>query len=239
VKRLEQIAQNKATEKTDWPKDFVNSETGKTYAPHNADEELFVFQDTPRFSLLKGGEGSGKTTAACVKALNRVRRGMSGIMVSPDLPHFKRSLWPEFRRWCPWDMVIEKHQYRGKFTWEPHQPFILPFKNEAVIYMGGIDEPGAWEGPNISWALIDEARRKKTANALKVLDGRIRIAGPKGEPPQLFIATTPRKHWLYEYFGGVGPNGIIELDENDAKRPFKEQAIVGTRETKDNSKNLS
>ena len=217
----------------------MNSETGKTYAPHNADEELFVFSDTPRYALLKGGEGSGKTTAGCIKALNRIQRRMSGICVSPDLPHFKRSLWPEFRRWCPWNLVVEEARYRGKFTWEPHQPFLLPFLNGAVIYFGGIDEPGSWEGPNISWVLFDEARRKKTADALKVLDGRIRIAGPKGEPPQLFITSTPRKHWMFRYFGGVGPEGIIELESNDPRAAFKSQARVVTLETAENIANLS
>ena len=48
---------------------------------------------------------------------------------------------------------------------------------------------------------FDEARRHKTGKALKVFDGRARIPGPDGQPPQVFLTTTPRKHWLYTYFG--------------------------------------
>ena len=151
-------------------------------------------------------------------------------MVSPDLPHFKRSLWPEFRRWCPWDQVVQKHRYRASFTWEPNQPFRLGFINGAILDCGGIDSPIAWEGPNVNFAMFDEARRKKKADALKVLDGRVRIPGPNGEPPQIWITTTPKKHWLYEFFGPV--------QEQDPRAGFKEQAYVFTLLTRENEPNL-
>ena len=120
---------------------------------------------------------------------------------SPDLPHFKRSLWPEFSRWCPWDQVVPEQRYRSKFSWEPRAPFSLAFRNGTTLLCGGIDDPGAWEGPNVSFIHFDEPRRKKTAYALKTLAGRPRIPGPKGEPPQFYLTTTPRKHWLHEYYG--------------------------------------
>ena len=184
-----------------WTNSYTNSETDKAYTPHHQDEHRAVYTDIPVHLILKGGEGSGKSVAGIVKTLERLRRNMAGCMVSPDLPHFKRSLWPEFRRWCPWEQVVPEHQYRSKFSWEPRAPFVLAFKNGATLMCGGIDDPGAWEGPNISFAHFDEARRKKTAIALKVLTGRVRIPGPKGEPPQIYFTTTPRKHWLHEYFG--------------------------------------
>jgi len=184
-----------------WPATYVNSETGTPYAPHHKHEHLVVTTDTPVTVLIRGGEGSGKSVLGIIKTLERLRRSMSGCLISPDLPHFRKSLWPEFRRWCPWDQVVPEHQYRSKFSWEPRAPFLLSFKNGATLMCGGIDDPGAWEGPNISFAYFDEARRKTTAAALKVLTGRVRIPGPKGEPPQFYITTTPRKHWLYEYFG--------------------------------------
>lgn len=185
----------------EWPTTYTNTETGTKYAPHHKDEHRAVFTDIPIHLILKGGEGSGKSVAGIIKTLERLRRSMPGLMLSPDLPHFRRSLWPEFRRWCPWSQVVPEHQYRSKFSWEPRAPFVLAFKNGATLMCGGIDDPGAWEGPNISFAHFDEARRKKTATALKVLTGRVRIPGPKGEPPQIYFTTTPRKHWLYEYFG--------------------------------------
>jgi len=363
-----------------WPGEYHNAETGESYRPHHDYERRFVFTDTPPNALCKGGEGAGKSVSAVVKTLERLRRGMSGLMIcvaadtlvdgvpiaertepapvntllgpawasssfregradlfrvvtesgdrvvvttnhrfltptgfcplrdlrvgslvavddsehghawreispgsladcwldprlrgepaspegrrvpgkqllldggrvnnlslphnccntiytriasitfrgcgdfyglavpsvghysaqglihhnSPDLPHFKRSLWPEFRRWCPWSQVVPEQRYRSRFSWEPRDPFTLAFRNGTTLTCGGIDDPGAWEGPNVSFAYFDEARRKKGPEALKTLTGRVRIPGPKGEPPQLYISTTPRKHWLYDYFG--------------------------------------
>lgn len=224
-----------ANRQSKWLEDrgvYVNRETGREYRPHHKDEEVFVYSDTPRYALAKGGEGGGKSVAGIIKGLERLRRSMSGIMVSPDLPHFRRSLWPEFKRWCPWEEVIESQQYRGSFSWEPSQSFTLFFKNGASLMCGGIESPGSWEGPNVSWWLFDEARKHREASALKVLDGRARIPGPNGEPPQGFITTTPRMHWLWEYFGPLEK-------EDDPFRSFKENSLVITLLTADNAHNLS
>lgn len=186
--------------------------------------------------LLRGGEGAGKSVAGIIKALNRIRRGMSGIFISPDLEHFKKSLWQEFVNWCPWDCVIERHRYRSQPGWEPTHTFILVFKNESGGYSqlicGGIKETevGSWEGPNVSFAHFDESRRHRTAAALKTLDGRIRISGPGGEPPQIFLTTTPRKHWLFDYFGPI--------KANDPHEAFKRDSFVATVLTEENKDNL-
>lgn len=216
----------------DWPDVYVNSATGKVYEPHHKDEERFVYSDSPRYALAKGGEGSGKSVAGIIKDLERIRRGMSGVMVSPDFEHFKKSLWKEFARWCPWRMVIPEQRYRARVGWEPTKPFTLTFINSAELICGGIEDPGSWEGPNIHFAHWDEARRHKVPDALKVLAGRVRLAGPQGEPPQLFLTTTPRKHWLFDYFGPV------RTDEDDPHAAFKASSLVVTLKTSDNAQNL-
>lgn len=153
-------------------------------------------------------------------------------MVSPDFEHFKRSLWPEFRRWCPWEAVVDRQQYRKSFDWEPFKPFQMAFNTGAVVYCGGMKENDVmgWEGPNVNWAHFDECRRHKTAVALKVLDGRVRIAH-NGIPPQLWFTTTPRKHWLFEFFGPM-------LDK-DPREAFKNDSFTMTLLTLDNQDNLS
>ena len=163
---------------------------------------------------------------------------MNGIMVSPDLPHFKKSLWPEFRRWCPLEAVVEKDRYRLSETWEAPHGFEMHFYNQqggiSTLYCGGIEDPGSWEGPNVNFAHFDEARRTRKAMALKVLDGRIRIAGPHGEPPQLWITTTPEfgRGWLYRYFGPIDTSAEGQYEE------FKRNAQVITLLTRDNAENL-
>ncbi len=135
---------------------YVNSETGRAYTPHHDDERRFVFNDAPRRAMAKGGEGGGKSVAGIIKNLERLRRGMHGIMGSPDFPHFCRSLWPEFARWCPWQHVIAEQRYRGRSGWEPSRPFSLTFTTGGTLLCGGFDEPGSWEGPNVHFAHFDE-----------------------------------------------------------------------------------
>ena len=211
---------------------YRNADTGKFYKPHHPEEAEFVFSDEPRRYLVKGGEGSGKSVAGCIKDLERLRRGMNGIMVSPDLPHFKKSLWPEFKRWCPWQHVIEEQQYRGKASWEPNEGFTLTFKTGGQVVCGGIENPDGWEGPNVSWAHFDEARRHKVPQVLKVLDGRVRIKGMEEEPPQLWLTTTPKKHWLFQYFGPPPLDGA-----GDPLEEFKQESKTITLRTQDNEIN--
>lgn len=223
--------ENQPTEPGLWPDVYVNADTGKAYKPHHEAEKEFVETDAPRYGLIKGGEGGGKSCAAIIKDLERIRRGMSGILVSPDLPHFRKSLWPEFRRWCPPMAVVGRERYRLHETWEPNQSFALHFNSEVgtivTLHCGGIEDPSGWEGPNVNFAHFDEARRHDQPLALKVLDGRVRIPGPRGEPPQLYISTTPKKHWLFDYFGPPDK-------DPDPLGSFKADSRVVTLLTKDN-----
>lgn len=213
-----------------WPERYVNIDTGKPYEPHHDAERAWIDDNAHRYLLAKGGEGGGKSVAGIVRDLNCLRAGINGIMVSPDFEHFKRSLWPEFRRWCPVETVVERERYRLQPTWEPRQPFELHFTSEAgnitTLYCGGIDDPTGWEGPNVGFGHLDEARRRADALALKVLDGRVRIAGPDGRKPQLWLTTTPKKHWLFDFFG--------PLLENDPFAEFKLDALTITLLTADN-----
>lgn len=59
---------------------YVNRETGRQYKAHHPDELSFVQDDAPRYFLCKGAEGGGKSVAGIVKTLEKLRRGMSGIM---------------------------------------------------------------------------------------------------------------------------------------------------------------
>lgn len=212
---------------------YCHRDTQRIYTPHHADESRFVYEDTPFAPLCKGGEGSGKSVAGIIKTLERLRRGMSGIMVSPDLPHFRRSLWDEFKRWCPPDALIADHRYRLRFDWQPSAPFTLAFATGATLICGGIEDPGSYEGPNVHFAYFDEARRHLTPTALKVLTGRARLVGPSGEPPQVFLTTTPRKHWLYDYYGPLHTDGVDDLAS------FKARSLVITLRTAENAANLA
>lgn len=219
---------------------YFNRETGREYVPHHEAEREFVYGDTPTNGAVFGSEGSGKSCAGIVKVLEKVRRKMSGAISSPDLPHLKKSLWPEFQRWNVWQEVIEEHQYMQQFGWSMREPTLIAYKNGATLLCGGMDNPMAWEGPNLNFAYIDEARRLKDATALKTLKGRIRIAGPNGEQPQFFVTTTkPRNtdHWLYEYFGEIIKDDDGNID--DPQLSFKKDSRVVNLLLRENLINLS
>lgn len=226
-----------------WPEYYTSAVSGMRYIPQNNDIAEFISNDKPRYLLMKGGEGSGKSAAGVIKDLNRLKYGCNGICVSTDLEHFKKSIWPTLREWIPWHCVIERHRYRQQQGWEPSQAFTLGFRNRqhdiySELVCGGAkeDQIGSWEGPNVNFIHFDEARGHKTPQALKTFDGRARILGPNGEPPQLYLTTTPRKHWLYEYFGGApGDESSFIPDELKAKyADFKRDARVFTVLTSEN-----
>jgi hypothetical protein len=261
----EELAEWKRTWKPpqtpEWPEEYINRDTQKPYKPHSDAEAAALADNVHRNIAALGGEGGGKSVFGIIRDLERIKAGCSGLMVSPDLPHLKKSLWPEFRRWCPWYMVHDKHQNMAEETWSPYQPFHIVFKTGASLYIGGMDEPGSWEGPNVNFAHFDEARRKKEADALKVLTGRVRIMGPNGELPQLWITTTPRKHWLHTYFSGLdvkcldcgessnieiqsgspeicGHCGSSNIEATDPQEAFKRDSVVFRLFTRDNEENL-
>lgn len=227
-----------------WPAQYPSARTGNPYQLVSDPVRDFIYSDSPRYRLLKGGEGGGKSAAGVIKDLNRLRRGCNGIMVSTDLEHFKKSIWPTFREWCPWHCVIPRHRYRQEEGWEPPHAFSMVFKNEvggySTLICGGAKEDriGQWTGPNVNFVHFDEAREHKTPEALKTFDGRARILGPGGEPPQLYLTTTPRKHWLFEYFAGApGDESSLPLVPDAIRQKyaaFKRDAFVTTVLTEEN-----
>jgi len=215
----------------EWPSEYVNSRTGKTYHSHNDDERSFVYSDEPKHALLKGGWGAGKSAAGYVKTLGRLRRGMDCIAVSPDFEHFRKSLWPVIREWTPWDCVVDKHKYKSELEFEPRSADRLVFTSGALLYYGGIKAASSWFGGNVHFVLFDEAASYPDASALKSLTSRARLMGPDGEPPQVAITTTPEKNWLHDYFGPA-------RGEDDEFARFKSEAFVGTVLTSENLENL-
>lgn len=206
-----------------WP--VKSSRTLQYYSPH---EKILPFLEdiTHKNTLLRGGWGSGKSVAGVVKVLGKLNQGLNGIMVSPELEHFKTSLWPVFREWCPWDKVVKSQQRRRNDEWEPTKTFSMVFTNGAILYCGGIKDATRWFGGNVNFCHFDEGSRYPDASALKTLIGRARVLGPLGEMPQVFLTTTPAKNWLYDYFG--------DIRDNDPFATFKTLARVYTVKTSDN-----
>lgn len=215
----------KTAKPDDKPWSISSARTGQPYDPHS-NVVPFLEDESHKNLLLKGGWGSGKSVAGVVKVLGKLNRGLNGIMVSPELEHFKTSLWPVFREWCPWDKVVKSQRRRQADEWEPTKTFSMVFTNGAILYCGGIKDATRWFGGNVNFCHFDEGSRYPDASALKTLIGRARVLGPKEEMPQVFLTTTPAKNWLYDYFG--------DIKDNDPFAAFKAQAGIFTVRTSDN-----
>ena len=224
-----------------WPEKFQNKRTNKFFKPQNEEIRKFVFEEhAPRYVYLMAAEGSGKTATASVKALNNLRKGLSGSIVCTDLPMMKK-VWDEIKQWIPKSVIVPEHQHMLNPTWSPYKGFEIVFHAETGGYstaiIGGLGDPSTyskWEALNINWLYGDEFRSVPSDDAMKVLSGRIRLLGPNGEPPQMFIASTPttKDHWMYEWFGP------IEGDD-DPRRLFKEKSRIIRLNLEDNLYNLT
>jgi len=195
-----------------WGDHWVVRDDGKIYEPNRG--QLNFHNSTARFRILFGGRGSGKTTAGSQEAIrNRIRLGLSGSVVNPDMENFKYSTWPEFRRWVPWDRVIDNDQRMGEFGWEPRGNFVVHFKNGAVVYCKGLRDPDAARGPNLNWLWYDEGGRDKTGLAWKLAVAGVRV----GANPAAWVTTTPRGagHWTAKTFiNAETPDEIAEMLES-------------------------
>ncbi len=221
--------------------EYWNSERQKYYKPHNRDELRWVLDYDHRHLGAFGGEGAGKTVAGVIRDLERAKNGCSGALTSPDFEHFKSSFWLELQRWIPWQFVVERHRYKASREWEPSKPFWIMFETGARFQLGGMKEDRVekWEGPNLNFWHFDEPRRHKQPKAIKVIDGRVRIAGPptsdypQGMPPQWWLTTTPRKHWLFDYFGPW------DREDADPRELFKRNTTTIYMPVEDNRENLA
>jgi predicted phage terminase large subunit-like protein len=197
---------------------------GKIYIP-KGEQENFI-QSTARFSLFRGGRGSGKTAAGAQKALLKIMKGESGAVLNPVFEDFKDSTWPEFREWIPWDMVVIPDRFRGNPEWEPYRPFQLSFTNRVNVICKGLNNPDSARGPNINWLWFDEGAREVTGLSWKIAIASTRV----GDNPQAWATTTPRGkfNWVYEFFEElkIPPEimGILEdlgYDENNLIETFE------------------
>lgn len=200
----QELSRRATIDKTEWALNewgWLNRDDGHVYKPNTGGDWAISFEpdgrgqeafhtSQARFRALIGSRGSGKTATGVQEALRMVRErpGLPGAMVSPNMPHWTRSTWPEVQRWIPWDRVVQHHKT---------EKWIL-FDNGSTVYYGGIDDPDSWRGPNLNWLWFDEAARKRDIMAFLVLVATVRIA----PDPMAWITTTPRgkSHWLTKFF---------------------------------------
>lgn len=183
-----------------WGDGWAIRNDGHIYNPNPG--QLEFHKSRARFKIFFGGRGSGKSAAGAQEAIRtRIRLGLSGSVVNPDMENFKYSTWPEFRRWIPWNRVIESDRRMASFGWEPRGNFIIHFTNGARVYCKGLKNPDAARGPNLNWLWYDEGGRDRLGMAWKLAIAGVRV----GPNPAAWVTTTPRGrgHWTAKQFINV------------------------------------
>lgn len=206
---------------------------GTLYSP--TDEQGAFVKSDARFVGFFGGRGSGKSAAGAQKAVKKISQGYNGAVLNPDFENFKLSTWPEFREWIPWDNVVDRHRYMENPEWQPHQPFVLAFKNRVRVICKGLKDPDSARGPNINWLWYDEPGRDKDGLAWQIAIASVRV----GELPQAWATTTPKGkyHWLYKFFIDQDiPEEALELFAKEESGRELIEAFAGS--IYDNQQNL-
>lgn len=183
--------------------EYKNSRTQSLFKPHSQKEADFLRDDEFHWCSIYGGDGVGKTSLAVIKCLERLRAGMSGVILAADFPRLRHSLWPLFSQWCTPDLLVERERHRVRPDWSPACAFEthFPFGDSvSTLYVGTADSPDLWGGVNLNFAFVDEPPAEYE-DLLKVLNRRLRVTGPGGERPQGFITrhapwTNNRMHFL-------------------------------------------
>jgi len=214
-----------------WPSKFQNSKTGRFFEPQSEEARQHVFElDEPYAMAFLGGEGSGKTVHATIKMLNKLRRGMDGLLLCPSFPFLKR-IWAECVLWLDPAVVLPKYREMLSPAWEPYKSFQIVFYNEvgnlSTLYVAAVGASlSHLESQNLNFYYLEELKSFNDDRVMKIAMGRLRIPGPNGEPPQLFVGSSPvtKNHFFYKYFRDPIPEDSDE--EDDGLNPFREKAHV-------------
>lgn len=165
--------------------------TNYALAPH---QEAFVNDTQHRYVGLVGGYGSGKTYAACHKAvkLALLNKGLDGALMEPIQSMIRGTLMPVFKE------VLDEHLklVRGKhYTYRKSNPESIIFhfpEGDSTIFLCGAENYERLAGKNLAWFIIDEIDRCSTKEvAIKAFtEATMRIRAP-GARTQGCVTTTP------------------------------------------------
>jgi len=164
-----------------------------------------------KIQLFGGGFGNGKTSAACIKALELAKDypGSNGLMARSTYPKLNDTLRKEFLKWCPTDWI-------DSFPKSANASNTCTLKNSTTINFRYIAQQGKLGNEattsnllsaTYDWIIVDQMEDPEIVHKdfLDLL-GRLRGATPyigsdstmPRTGPRWFIPTTnPTRNWVY------------------------------------------
>ena len=136
------------------------------------------FKCPDRFAAFVGGIGSGKTFVGSLWGIQQASApGTLGLVIAPTYPMLRDVAWRAFIE-IGGEAIAEKK--RGEM--------ILTVRGGGEILFRSADNPDRLRGPNVHWALLDEAALCPR-DTWDVTIGRLRAGGTAGP---CRIVTTPK-----------------------------------------------
>ena len=154
--------------------------------------EFHAARDIYRFRAAICGTGAGKTICGLAEAITwaKLYPGSIGWIFEPTFPMVRNILIKTLeKRWLlgyPMEAnpdIIRFNKSIMRVSW----------RNGSEFWFGSLEDPERAEGPNIDYAMIDEARLVRDLKvALRVVRRRLRGSEPSNKwPTALWITTTP------------------------------------------------
>jgi len=143
------------------------------------------FKCRDRFAAFVGGIGSGKTFVGSLWGIQQASNpGTLGLVIAPTYPMLRDVAWRAFLEIGGLAIAEKK---RGEM--------ILTVQGGGEILFRSADNPDRLRGPNIHWALLDEAALCPR-ETWDITIGRLRASGTAG--PCRIVTTPKGRNWLYE-----------------------------------------
>lgn len=171
-------------------------------------DKQFTFIDSDHIPsiLLECGIGYGKTFVGALWARNNVENypNTSGMLVSRDLPQFKKAMIPELEKIFRMFGDIKGRDY----IQNKQEGYFYFIKNNVFMYyVGATNYDSAFRGPNVSWILADEADYYKK-EAWETMLGRLRVY-----PELLRVTSSPKGfNHIYDYFYDETDQDVLVLN---------------------------
>lgn len=155
--------------------------------PRSSAAQRLAWSTRARYILFRGGRGAGKTFTGAVWVAS-LPPGSQVLVCSPTYKNLASgalfTLVPLLRK-C--GLIRSYNKHNGE----------IETVDNKQIWIRSLDRPDAGvRGPNLSHIWGDEMAILKDGKAWRDLIGALRL----GEHRQALVTTTPKKHWLYDFF---------------------------------------
>lgn len=200
-------------------------------------QHQFLF-DTKHFQkAFIGGQGSGKTLVGLLFALamSRINKNCAGVIVSPTYPMSRDIVQRELlsildgrHRISPFGIRYQRAKQEEKI--------IFPQWN-SEIWFRSADRADKLRGPNLAWALLDEAGIIKHDCFIEI---KARVRDPKAKLKQIAVTTTPGDYkWLEKEIPPETTGQKLFIRAKTDENIFLDKEYAGdARETYDKKRQL-